>query len=81
MSHRANLSHIFPQPQNVHPIEADGSEMSDTSMSAFKKQASIWLPITAVLAILGSSLYLLLFRRYAKVRVFRKCLCSVNACT
>ncbi|PNW73072.1 hypothetical protein CHLRE_14g617800v5 [Chlamydomonas reinhardtii] len=52
--------------------------MSDTSMSAFKKQASIWLPITAVLAILGSSLYLLLFRRYAKLMVMATIVGSVG---
>ncbi|KAG2425823.1 hypothetical protein HXX76_013448 [Chlamydomonas incerta] len=47
-------------------------------MNAFKKQAAIWLPITAVLAILGSSLYLLLFRRYAKMMVMATIVGSVG---
>ncbi|KXZ51690.1 hypothetical protein GPECTOR_11g140 [Gonium pectorale] len=51
------------------PVGDVSVDMDPTFLNAFKKQASIWMPITAVLSVVTSAVYLLLFRRFAKAMV------------
>lgn len=41
----------------------------ETFTGSFHKQVTVWLPVTAVIGLLGSVLYLYLFRRFAQVRL------------
>ncbi|GFR42645.1 hypothetical protein Agub_g3582 [Astrephomene gubernaculifera] len=63
--------------QAVHPPVS--FNVDQTFLRAFKKSISIWLPITAVLAVLSSALYLVLFRRFAKAMVTATILFSVGS--